>query len=86
VIVTGATVVPGVRSEVSLASEWYVPGTALLKMSNGIDTMPPGTGPPRTGRYSEPSAGADGMFLPLVPSRFSAFPTPSPSYGGSVSV
>ena len=43
-IVVGAIVVPGVWSDVSMASEWYVPGMALLQMSNGIDTEPPGTG------------------------------------------
>src|SRR4029079_10009440 len=72
VIATGAIVVPGVWSDVSEASEGYVPGSALLKSSRGIDTMPPRTGAPRTGRYSVLFAGAAGMFLPLEPSRFSA--------------
>src|SRR3954463_517945 len=35
-------------------------------------TIPPGVGGLRTGRYSDPLAGAAAMFLPLEPSRFSA--------------
>ncbi len=58
-IAVGAAVVPEVTEDVILASECHVP-VFLLKMSNGIDTNPPGTGDPSTGRYSVLSAGADG--------------------------
>ena len=64
-------VVPFVWSEVMEATDGRVP-TFLLNTSKGRVTMPPGTGPLRTGRYSVLSAGADERWMPLEPSRFSA--------------
>ena len=37
-------VLPGVTSDVMLASDWYVPLPALLEMSNPIVTDPPAIG------------------------------------------
>src|SRR5581483_9427286 len=61
---------PGVWSDVMVATLCQVPAF-LLEMSYGIVTWPPGVGPVRTGRYSEPSAGAEPRLTPLEPSRFS---------------
>jgi hypothetical protein len=65
------TVLPGVWSDVSVASEWNVP-VKVLHVSNGNVTAPPGTGPVVLTRNSCPLTGADAMFAPLVPERFSA--------------
>ena len=63
-------VVPFVWSVVMEATDGRVP-TFELKTSKGNVTWPPGTGPLRTGRYSELSAGAVERLMPLEPSRFS---------------
>ncbi len=63
-------VVPFVWLVVMEATDGRVP-TLLLNTSKGSVTMPPGTDPLRTGRYSELSAGADERLMPLEPSRFS---------------
>src|SRR4029079_8582316 len=64
-------VMPGVRFDVIEATEFQEP-CFFEVMSYGIATCPPAVGPLRTGRYSVLFAGAEGMFFPLEPSRFSA--------------
>ena len=62
---------PGVRFDVIDATEFQVP-TSPEVMSYGIVTEPPAVGPVTLTRYCVELAGADAMFAPLVPSRFSA--------------
>ena len=70
---------PGVRFDVIDATECQVP-IFLEVMSYGIVTEPPAVGGVVWTRYCVPLAGADAMFAPLVPSRFSA-PQFSPESG-----
>src|SRR5262249_1884659 len=53
------------------ATEVYEPACFAV-MSYGIETDPPAVGPVVCTWYCEPSAGADAMFAPLEPVRFSA--------------
>jgi hypothetical protein len=75
-------VVPATVSAVSDASEWYDPATFDV-MSNGIDTEPPAVGGEVLTFHSEPFTGAEGMFAPLEPVRFSA-PQFTPESGSPV--
>ena len=64
-------VVPGVTSDVMLATDLYVP--AFFDEASYVTAAePPGVGPLRFGRHSVLFAGALAMFFPLVPVRFSA--------------